>query len=209
MKFYSNQQSGFTLLELLVVIAIIGILASGVAAITGPGRDKATNTSIIKQMKEYQRVLDLHLASPFNRAPNNWLGLASNNNFCRVACFGDGLVNGGPDCLGNISQGGSHQVTYSDEVEAVLREAMSSLPRHEFEPYSGPAYSACVSPLGSGFQNNSDAGNIDPSEPGYLQRHYSLWYLLKGTGQDCVWGVVVESDFGNAGVATLCRYNAR
>ena len=60
MRFPYNKKQGFTLLELLVVIAIIGVLSAVVLASLNGSRVKARNASVLAQMDEYIKALNLY-----------------------------------------------------------------------------------------------------------------------------------------------------
>ena len=61
---------GFTLIELLVVVAIIGILATVILVSLSASREKSRNASVVAQVAEVQKALELYFVDNSLSYPN-------------------------------------------------------------------------------------------------------------------------------------------
>jgi prepilin-type N-terminal cleavage/methylation domain-containing protein len=184
---------GFTLIELLVVIAILGLLAGIALVYLNDTRTSGQNAAVLAQMYEYQKALELHYANqPPGAAFYPPVSMNANRRGRRL-CIGDGLVVD-ENCMGS-SWTWDHDPsnTQYQEIDAALREHMSSLPRFDQPqpgfPFSSPAYSGCT---GTGVSNDSCTAN-----------DYSIWFLLEGTNQDC--GRAATANASLSDEYTFCR----
>ncbi len=185
MLFTHNNNRGFTLLELLVVIAIIGILTAIFIISQQGARERARDSSIVSQMSEYQKALELYFSD---------VGAYPSTNSARTArfCIGD---NPPGRCLG---AGLTPNISYSNTsaINTALRNYMRDLPRESpkgSRNYSSPAYSGCTGDLMT--NTSCTAGD------------YSFWFILEGTDEDCGRADVADPTFDEE--YTLCRLQGR
>lgn len=191
-----NFSKGFTLVELLVVIALLGIILSIVIVSTQESREQSQNAAVIAQVYEYEKALQLYFAETgsFPNTPHSGAG---------IICLGDDLDS---DFVCLNSRDGVQVVSRNentvdvDKVHDALAPYMPSQP-HILQPkggynFSSPAYSGCADFTRPGEPNNNMYKSCTGS-------NFSLWFVLKGTNQDCGRATVARSDF--VGVYTLCR----
>lgn len=184
----SMRQRGFSLLELLIVIAIIGIIAAIVLSALSDSREAARNNSVIVQVYEYQKALELYFADT-GEYPHPDIRT-------RVHCIGDGLSNG-DDCMGPITR--TYPPTNNVLDTTFSRYLPSSRPRIQqavgIYIYSSPAYSGCISDGTGGYSISQNTS--------CTTRDYSIWFLLEGENENC--GRAYIADATLHGAYTVCR----
>ena len=126
MRFPYNKKQGFTLLELLVVIAIIGVLSAVVLASLNGSRVKARNASVLAQMDEYIKALNLYYHDNQGVYPSGWINTAITNRRRRV-CVGDGPVSAYNGC--SAFSDNSSGSTVSDLYAKLVPTYISTLRR--------------------------------------------------------------------------------
>lgn len=191
---------GFTLLELLVVIALIGIIASIVIVNLQESREQSQNAAVIAQVNEYEKALQLYFAENAS-FPGSYVYGGVNSG---ILCLGDSAP---LNCLdGNVGGvsvqsggAGSEQTSLNNSV----RTYMPSLPHINQakggRDFSSPAYSGCSDFTNPSHPNNSGSRNCTST-------NFSLWFVLKGTNQDCGRATLAAPVYpSSGGVHTLCR----
>ncbi len=192
-RFKSPQphSAGFTLIELMIVVTIIGILTAIFVSSQSEARVKARNNTVISQVAEYVKALELYHSDTGQYPPT------TANRRARF-CIGDNSNLGG-DCMGPITTDTSDDDSAANQA---LRVYLSALPRFS-QPrgsynYSSPAYSGCTDPNPAiPYGANSSCTKDD----------FSLYFLLEGTNQDCARSQVADPSL--SGEYTLCRYQGR
>lgn len=179
-----------------MVIAIIGVLASVVLASLNASRVKARNASVLAQMDEYVKALDLFYANT-GRYPS----AHSNNNAAfrnRLWCIGE--PHDLSRCLA-FSRNGN----VNSEVETALMPTYISTIVHIDQgtdsrgvPISSPVYQGC-----SKLQNNTV---VEPasSDPACSDGSYSIYFALEGTNQNCGSAHTVTGNYQAYGY-TVCQ----
>lgn len=116
----SKKTSGFTLVELLIVIVIIGILV-GLVVITYSGiQQRATNSTVVSEVKFWQKQLQNHYTSTGSYPrPNASLGLTGADLNLPPMCIGvrsDGNYCEATGGAPSVHGGGSYQGVYEDLI---------------------------------------------------------------------------------------------